>query len=300
MMSKPLIIDSHVHAYPREIFEDPVAWAHSQHEAHWAQLVAARADKPSLQGFRDGAGVVQAMDAAGIDLSLLMGWYWQQLATCDWHNAWMLRWAREYPERLLTFASVQPRAGKAAFDALKKAIDDGCRGIGEVFPRAQGFAMQDPVWLEMVTWATEQRLPILMHVPEPVGRAYPGRLDCALGDYQWLVQEFPDTTFIFAHWGGGLVFYELNPFIRKMFRNVYYDTAASPLLYSPQIYRCAVDIVGAERILYGSDYPLRVFPSKQTEPDMSAPLDELRQTGLGDKQFLAIAGANAKGLLGLS
>ncbi|OYV48601.1 MAG: hypothetical protein B7X06_01055, partial [Verrucomicrobia bacterium 21-51-4] len=255
IMNKTLIIDTHVHAYPSEIFEDPQAWALAQRETHWAQLVAPRGDRPSLQGFRDGPGVVDAMAAASVDRGILAGWYWEQVATCDWHNAWMLRWMQEFPKRLLAFASVQPRAGRASLDALKRAVDQGFCGIGEVFPKAQGFAMQDSAWLEMVTWATHQRLPILMHVPEPVGRPYSGRVEAALSDYLWLVQEFPDTTFIFAHWGGGLIFYELNPYVRQSMRNVYYDTAASPLMYASQIYRVATQTVGAKRILYGSDYP---------------------------------------------
>ena len=38
--------------------------------------------------------------------------------------------------------------------------------------------------------------------------------------------------------------------------NVYFDTAASPFLYSPDIFESVTQIVGAERILLGTDYPL--------------------------------------------
>jgi len=46
------------------------------------------------------------------------------------------------------------------------------------------------------------------------------------------------------------------PEVKEALRNVYFDTAASPFLYSPQIYSQVVQLVGAEKILFGSDYPL--------------------------------------------
>ena len=44
--------------------------------------------------------------------------------------------------------------------------------------------------------------------------------------------------------------------LREAFRDVYYDTAASPFLYESAIYRRAIDTVGSRKILFGTDYPL--------------------------------------------
>jgi hypothetical protein len=46
------------------------------------------------------------------------------------------------------------------------------------------------------------------------------------------------------------------PEVRETLANVYVDTAATPFLYDPSIYRKVAELVGAERILFGSDYPL--------------------------------------------
>jgi predicted TIM-barrel fold metal-dependent hydrolase len=46
------------------------------------------------------------------------------------------------------------------------------------------------------------------------------------------------------------------PEVKKALTNVYFDTAASPFLYRPQIYSQLVPLVGADHILFGSDYPL--------------------------------------------
>ncbi|MCK4698418.1 MAG: amidohydrolase family protein, partial [Dehalococcoidia bacterium] len=58
------------------------------------------------------------------------------------------------------------------------------------------------------------------------------------------------------HWGGGLPFYALMPEVKKAMGNVFFDTAASPYLYHPQVYHQVSQLVGSDRILFGSDYPL--------------------------------------------
>jgi hypothetical protein len=46
------------------------------------------------------------------------------------------------------------------------------------------------------------------------------------------------------------------PEVREVMKNVYYDTAATPYLYRSEIYSTALKIIGAEKIIFGSDYPL--------------------------------------------
>jgi hypothetical protein len=82
-------------------------------------------------------------------------------------------------------------------------------------------------------------------------------------------------------------------------RNVYYDTAAVPLLYRPDVYRAVVQIVGADKILYGSDYPLLTYPRRTRTPGFGELLDEISRSGLADEQLSLILGGNIKQLLGL-
>jgi hypothetical protein len=296
----PGVIDAHTHAYPPEIFADPAAWARARGELRWAALVGPRADgKPSLQGFADRRQMLRAMDAAGVERCVLLGWYWEHHLTCVWHNAMMAEWLRASPDRFSAFASVQPLAGGAALDDLCRARDAGFTGLGEIFPAAQGFAMDDPGWESVLVWAAKEKLPVNLHVPEPPGRDYPGYLAAPLRDYQHLARMHPQVDFIFAHWGGLLPLLALNPAVRSDLRNVYFDTAASPLLYDLSIYRAVADVVGAERILFGSDFPLRVFPREQREPDFARPLAEARKSGLTRKELALVLGGNARKLLGL-
>lgn len=295
----PGIVDAHTHAYPPEIFADPAAWARARGEHHWAQLVGPRADgQRSLQGFADRRQMLRAMDAAGIERCVLLGWYWEKHETCVWHNAVMAEWIKASPDRFSAFASVQPLAGQAALADLRRARDKGLCGVGEVFPAAQGFAMDNPQWIQVLEWVATEKIPVNLHVPEPAGRDYPGFIAAPLRDYQRLARRHPKVSFIFAHWGGLLpLLAAVHPVVRADLQNVYYDTAASPLLYDATVYRRVVDAVGAKKILFGSDYPLRVFPRAQREPDFSRPLAEIKNSGLTKKELALVCGGNVRKLL---
>jgi len=89
-----------------------------------------------------------------------------------------------------------------------------------------------------------------------VGHAYPGKGPFSLLRLFEALREAPRVDIVLAHWGGGLFFYELMPEVKKACARVFYDTAASPYLYSPKVFRVALEILGKEKILLGTDYPL--------------------------------------------
>ena len=99
-------------------------------------------------------------------------------------------------------------------------------------------------------------LPVCLHVNEPLGHSYNGKYDTPFAHLYELIKKFPDLVIILSHWGGGILFYELMPEVKGVFRNVYYDTAASPYLYRDDIYRIASELCGSEKIIFGSDFPL--------------------------------------------
>ena len=185
-------------------------------------------------------------------------------------------------------------------DELKVARDNGFRGIGEILPAAQGFSIRDPRWSKIIEFAIDEDWPVNFHVSEPVGRLHPGRIPTPFEDFQWLAATYPELKMILAHWGGLLPFHELNEEVRETFANVWYDVAASPLLYDPQVFRAVVDAVGPDKILYGSDYPLRLYPSLRKEPDFVTFLEEIKMSGLTEEEHEKILGGNVASLLGLS
>ena len=279
--------------------KDPSSFAKAHGENHWLSLVAPK-DRTSIQGWADREKMIADMDAAGVEKSVLLGWYWEQSETCFLHNQWHAKWIKKDPERFITFAAVNPLAGNQGIEDLKRARDLGFRGIGEIMPKVQGFSMSDPSWQKIVEFAIDVEWPVNFHVSEPVGHRRPGRLPTPFEDFQWLAETYPELKIILAHWGGLLPFHELNPYIHTTFANVWYDVAASPLLYDSRIFRTVIDVIGADKVLYGSDYPLLLYPSVQTEPNFVTYLQDIQTLGLNKNEGEKILGGNFLRLLGLS
>lgn len=287
------LIDSHIHHYPDAVRLNPLLWAKEAGESYWATLVGPK----SVQGFVSTEGLLAAMDAANVDQAVLAGWYWEKQATCEQHNAFYARLIQAYPNRFIAFASLQALDGERALDSLKRAIDVGFKGIGECFPVLQGYSMQDPRWLKIVEFAIQHSMPILLHVTEPLGHSYPGKLLHSFEPYEWLAKTYPEATLIFAHWGGLMPFYELNPSFAKTAQNIYYDTAATPLLYDMRVFKLMLELLGPKKILYGSDFPLRLYPSQQKEPEFETFLNAIYRLNLPQDALKAIFGGNLKRLL---
>lgn len=289
--------DSHIHMYPPEVFADPVAWGRAHDEPWWTACVAPSEGR-SLQGWADIARLLRDMDRAGVEKCVMLGWYWEHQETCDIQAGWFADWIRQHPDRLMAFAPVQPAAGQKAIEGLLRALDAGLSGIGEMLPQAQGFSFADENWARVVEIAVERDVPINLHVTSPLSASYAATLETPLDDYLRLVQRFPEATFILAHFGGGIPFYELKPRVRELFRNCYYDTAASPLIYDPRIFRTVIDTIGADRVLFGTDYPLLCYPGDMSEPDFERQrADAVRM--LTAEEEAKVMGGNLRRLLKL-
>jgi uncharacterized protein len=292
------LIDAHVHLYPPEAGSDPAGWAARHGELHWAELVVPRDGKAILQGWADPDLLMRDMDEAGIDRAVLLGWYWENHDTCGKQNGFYADVGGAHPDRVWWFATVHPAAGQAALDAMRVAAARGARGLGELSPAAQGFSLRDPPFRRVAELAMELGWPINFHVNEALGRSRAGRRFDVLEDFQWLATTYPDLKIILSHWGGLIPFFELNRAVRRDLRNVFYDTSASPLLYDRRIYRTVADVVGAEKIIYGSDYPLLLFPRAERIPGFQRMLEEVRASGLSEAELAAVLGGNILRLLG--
>ena len=291
-----MIVDAHTHRYPDDVIRDPETYANQAKEFHWLGLVKPE-QGPTLQGWADRRQMLADMENAGVDKAVLLGWYWENPDSCILHNDWHAQWIEEDADRFIAFVTLHPSM-KDPLAELSKRQQQGFVGIGEAHPWVQSANMRQPAWLECMAFASEAGWPVTFHVTEPVGHDYPGRIPTPLEEFLWLAREFPDLKIILAHAGGLLPFYELNPRVRPFLKNVYYDLAACSLLYDPSIYRKLIDAVGAEKILWGTDYPLRILPDSQKKPDFSAFRREvLESANLTKEQEDAILGNNLLSLL---
>lgn len=294
-MRAPGVVDAHIHMYPPEVAENPAAWGEAHGEPAWTACVAPPGRR-SIQGWSDPETLIADMDEAGVGACVMLGWYWERQETCELQNGWYAEWIRRHPARLMGFAGVQPSAGAVAMDALERALDSGLCGIGELLPSARGPFLGDRWWRRVFETADSRRLPVTLHATDP-GAGPAAGPPTPLGDYIQLAREFPRVPIILAHWGGGLAFRDPPGLGDPLPPNLYFDTAASPLLYDPGVFRSAVDRLGAGKIIFGSDYPLILHPRQSRKPGFGRFLGEIAAAGLSADEREAMLGSNILRLL---
>jgi len=314
-----MFIDSHVHLYPDVINRDPSGWAERVGERHWATLCTRRRKSgQAVQGCPNVDELLRTMDAAGVERAILLGWYWENLESCRLQNQFYVDCIRAHPDRLSAFATIHPGEGKegdvAAFAELDWAREHELCGLGELSPHSVGWAIDDPLLAAVFERAGDWGWPVNLHVTEADSRPYPGKIETPLGDFLKLAEAHPRTQFILAHWGANLPFVEMTgrcgahghllaarqDELFPLPQNLYFDTAASPLIYDRTVWAKFVKSVGAERVLFGSDYPLNLYPALNAQAEMRRFADEFReQSGLTPDEIRVIGGDNARSLLGL-
>lgn len=231
------------------------------------------------------------MDESGIDRSVIFGFPWNRQDYYQAHNDYIIESVKRYPERITGFCCFSPFSEKG-LEETKRCLDSGLSGVGELALYDSGYSLEVQERLgEIMELCARLDMPVLLHTNESVGHAYPGKTPMQLSEIYQFIKRYPFNRIVLAHWGGGLFFYGLmKKEVDKAFRNVWFDTAASPYLYKPEVYQVAVDIVGPDKILFGSDYPLL---------SQERYFQEMRSTALSEETIRKITGENAAVLLRL-
>jgi hypothetical protein len=274
-----MIVDAHTHIFPpgvvarrEEFLQDEPAFA-----AIYADPAA-----PMV----DAEGLIRAMDAGGVDLSWALGFPWQREANARRHNEYLAEAAARHPRRLRALGCVHPPAGWARAEA-ERCLAAGLHGLGELAFYAGD--LEPESLAPFCGLCAETGRPLLLHTNEPVGHAYPGKAPMTLASLYALVRAHPATKLVLAHLAGGLFFYALlKKEVAAALANVWLDTAAGPFLYRPRAYALAVELLGAGRVLLGSDYPLLPVSRYRRELD---------QAGLAPADLEAVLGGAAAGLI---
>lgn len=277
-----MIIDFHTHIFPPQVREEREDYV--RRDATFGEMYS---DTKAKIATADD--LLQQMDTSGVDVSVALGFAWADAATCERHNDYLLEQAAKSGGRIVAFCTVNPAGDNAEEEAVRCARA-GARGLGELRPDSQGWDLNGDAGEAVAEVAERESLTLLFHVSEPVGRSYPGKTGGDLGDFYEFSQRHTDVTIVGAHLAGGLPFYAVMPEVSEAFGHVYVDTAAQRLLYEEETYGHLMGLIGAERILLGSDYPL-VSQARQIE--------ELRSGVFHSDDLDKVLGGNAASLLGL-
>jgi hypothetical protein len=277
-------IDVHTHIFMPEIVE--------QRECFFSDEPVFKLlyDSPKAR-LATAETLLEAMDRDGVDYSVVFGFPWRSADLAARHNDYVLEAASRHAPRLIPMGCVNPLTPGSAHEA-ERCLGLGAKGLGELAIYSHCDTNEAlKRYGELIQCCRSHNGILLVHANEPVGHNYPGKAPLGLDFYYGLAGMASDMILILAHWGGGLCFYELlKKEAPKVLANVYYDTAASPFLYSPAIYPVMAKAVGAEKILFGSDYPL-LKPQRY--------FDEMAGAGLTSEEMEAICGGSAARLLGI-
>ena len=279
-----MIIDFHTHIFPKHIRENREKYFPS--EPAFKLLYDSKGSK--LIGMEE---IIASMDKDGVDISVIFGFPWQDSDTFEENNDYIIEAVNRYPDRFKGLCCLDPFNKKAASETMR-CIEAGLSGIGELAFYQSGIDDQAVEKLEPVMKICREKDKIaLIHTNEPVGHMYPGKTPITLMQIYTMIKKFPDNKIVLAHWGGGIFFFNLlKKEVKKSLENVYFDTAASPFLYEPEIYKSAVSIMGADNILFGSDFPL-LKPSRYFK--------EIEKSGISRTEARKVCGLNAAKLLGI-
>jgi len=290
-------IDVHIHYTPPSMAANLEEF--SEREPFWGLLTTPSKFNHTEQGWATFERTIDDMDKAGIDKVVMLGVYSQTLERCIESNNDTIAFVRKYPNRAIGFAVVEPRPLDKALDELKRCLDGGLTGVGELGPYGMGLSFEDPGFLKIIEACVDYNIPVNLHVNEEIGHYYLGKTPYSLGQYYRFACRFPELRLIMAHYGGGLLFYETMPDVRKNLKNVYYDTAGSPLLYPTKtIYKAVLSCISHKKLLFGSDYPLIICPKKQKGPDFRPFMEEIKELGLNKVVYDDYMGNNAARFFG--
>lgn len=155
--------------------------------------------------------------------------------------------------RLIPFGTVHA-AMEGLTDEVERLLSRGVKGI-KMHPDSQRFAIDDPRLFPMYE-AVAGRIPVMLHMGDQrYDYSHPIRL-------RHLLQLFPGLDVIAAHLGG----YSMPETARELLQdtNCVMDISSSVVFMEPGEPEKYIDLYGAERIAFGSDYPM-FDPAREVE-----------------------------------
>ena len=263
--------------------------------------------------------LIEAMDQHGVTKSVVM------CGGVQVTNDNLAAVVRQHPDRLMAFASYehfQPNSRDIettvkAVAAMERGVRDlGFKGIGELILERFSPAPPDELYLELrpiMEVCKKYQVPVFIHtgydpvtfrlkrsgdersswsyLPAPLKYRDPIYLDD-------VALEYPHVPMIVAHMGGRFLrHFEGALMLAFRHKNVYLTTAGAP----PEFIARAAAEVGADRMIWGSDWAWRSVKGKRPSEELGQARNfaSLEKAKLSAAQREAILGRTLANLLGI-
>lgn len=263
---KYFVIDAHCHIYPPKI-----AAKAAQSTGNFY------GERPYADGTVDF--LVKEGTTVGIDHFIV-----QSVATTPRQvqsiNEFIARSVSQSNGRMTGFGTLHPDSDDQIRD-IEHLLELGLRGV-KLHPDIQNFKVDDLRCLAIYELCARKNLPILMHTGDHrYDNSNPNRI-------LPILQAYPQLILIGAHFAGWSV-WEKSMQLAKM-SNLYVDCSSTmPYLSNDKVVEL-IDCFGADRVFFGTDYPLW-SPGIELERFMALPLTQ--------KQRRMILSENIKNVLKL-
>jgi uncharacterized protein len=224
----------------------------------------------------DASSMLRAMDRTGVEIVCLSS-FLSIGPDCRMGNRLLAAAVAEHPDRLAGYAAINPNRPGEIVDELDRCFHEYSFRAIKIHPAFHRYAVDGSAYRKTLEYADRNRLTVLSHE-----WGSPALLERLSGEY-------PNVNFILAHtgfWDGradfayaGVLTRSANVYVDLVYSNIYYESLER-----------MVTQVGAEKILWGADFPLH---------DLGYQLGRLLFSKLDDAAKEQILGGTMSGLLGL-
>jgi aminocarboxymuconate-semialdehyde decarboxylase len=325
MHSKSPVIDFHVHALEPTVFQSSTNKTVFTGFGANPVTEPRPGAKALIDRMFDAKTIIEDMDVRGIDRSVvtsstvLQGTSWAEaqldLSLCQRCNDQAAAWVAAHPTRMVGSMVLPLQDVGLALQELRRAHEQLGLQVVNASSSYKGIYLGDARFDAFWDEVAGRGLTVWVHpegVEDPWFQSY--GLWNSLGQsieetkcmasliYSGVMARYDSLKVVMAHGGGYFPHYlgriDRNAVNRPdtvknldgktprdFLKSFYYDTC----VYDPRVLEALISLVGTERLVMGSDYPV----------GEKTPLQWLQQVGLEGEALAAVAGGNAANLLGL-
>ena len=265
-----MIIDFHTHIFP-----DKIAARSIEHLEKASGITAAT--DGTLQGLLD------SMDKNNVDISVIMPVVTKP-SQFESVNIFAAEVNQKYKGKLISFGGIHPDSEniRAELDRIKEL---GLPGI-KLHPDDQGVMIDDKRYMDIIRYADELGLIILVHAGIDIGLPTP--VHCPPDRMKKVINEIKPSKLILAHMGGWKQWEEVYELLAG--EDIYLDTSFTFDYIEEDLFLKILEKQGSDKILFATDSPWS--NSKKTA-------DRINHLPISEEQKRDILSGNAKKLLKL-